>query len=230
MGGRGRDFLGGGGEQRGRTDESPIVWAGRNVAVTQNAMKVLGEENAKDAAEYIANAISFLTGSDDYTSLSIDDSASGSSYAHMRLFTGQMGINPKMYKDLSELKKIYDRDVESGFHPKGTGMTDVFVHEAAHRLDAIMARKNRLNKMTSTIVVPEAIQAVKDAMKQRGETPKTSEQIQRSLSGYGADYYKKYSGDHYVETFAEALADYNKNKNNANELSKEIVKRIQRYL
>ena len=230
MGGRGRDFLGGGGNNGGKTDNSQIVFAGRNVAITENAMKVLGEENAKDAIEYIANSMQFLTGREQFTALSIDDSASGNAYAHMRLFTGQMGINPKMYKNIKDVSELYESDVKSGWHPKGTGVTDVFVHESAHRIDVLLAQNNKMSTMASTKIVPEAIKAVQKAQKARGEKVQTSAEIQNSMSRYGGSYYSSHTGDKYVETFAEALADYNKNKGNAHPLSREIYRIMRDYL
>ena len=234
MGGRGTNYGGGGsagGGGKGRSDNTPIYLANNVVGVTEKVTKTMGEENTKDAIQYIQDAITFITGNPDFMTLSIDGTASGNSYAHMRLLSGQMGVNTDYFKkNLTDLAKTYAADVRSGFHPKNTGMTDVFVHEAAHHLDAILGQRNGLKitdkkMLMSSTIVPEAIRNLKKA----GVKGNTYE-IQKALSRYGADHYKSHTGDNYAETFAEAIADYNRNKSKANVLSREIYKVMQKYL
>lgn len=226
MGGRGAAFRGGGGSYNPKRDNSEVVLANNAVGVTEKVYNSLGEENVRDAIAYIQDAITFLTGDPDYMKLTIDASASGNAYAHMALFTGQMGVNTKFFKEnLEALSKQYARDVSAGFHPKNTGMTDVFVHEAAHRIDALIAQNKNMSTLASTVIVPEAIKNLR-AQGMKGN----SYAIQTQLSGYGASFYNNHTGDKYAETFAEALSDYNKNKGRANPLSREIARVMKKYM
>ncbi len=228
MGGRGTNFGKGGPVGKPpKQDNSPFVLAGTAATVTEKVVKAMGEENTKDAIQYIQDAITFLTGDPDYMELTIDGSASAGSYAHMYPFSGAMGLNTQYFKEnLSKLAETYRSDVAAGFHPKNTGMTDVFVHEMAHRLDAILGEKSGTQfGFISTKIVPEAIKN----LKARG-TAGNSYEIQNALSGYGASFYNGHTGDKYVETFAEAMADYNKNKKTANPLSQEIYRLAKAYM
>ena len=229
MGGRGQGRGGISGPQRGiKDDNSEVTFSNRTVTATENVVKALGEENLESMADYINGAIERVTGLDDFLTLNIVDGASGNTYAWMD-WNGTMGINGKLFKNVDKLSQTYVEDVLAGFHPKGTDFNDVAVHEAGHFLDRKLTQMlgNQLQdwERASTPIVRTAL----DNLKARGDN-RTYEQMQADLSGYGAQFYRGHTGNSFVETYAEAIADFGKNQDRANPLSREIVKLTREYL
>lgn len=238
MGGRGVSAFGGGGGRFGGggkvfIDDSGIGTSRGIASATNMIVGAFGSESIQKAIDYVTGAMENVTGRENYLGVSITGGATGEggTYAWMSPFSGEMGLNTDYFKyDSSHVEKTYANDVKSGFHPKGTSYKDVMVHEAAHRLDGVISQKmwdaGGPRTASSTQIVREAINNIKA---QRGGKGRALD-IQKSLSGYGARYYSSHTGDSYVETFAEAIADYHANGKNANPLSKQIVNITRQYI
>ena len=235
MGGRGVVSGGGGafgGGGKPFDDNSGVGISHGGASATNMIVGAYGSDAIQKAIDYVDSAMKNITGEDRYVTVQINGEATGSgAYAWMYPDLGIMGLNTNYLKyDTDYVSKSYDRDVAAGFHPKGTTYKDIMVHEAAHRLDGILTRKIAGNNVpqyrASTYIVKEAINEIK---KSRGGKGRAYD-IQKALSGYGANFYKNHTGNPYVETFAEAIADYNANGKNANPLSKQIARITQDYI
>lgn len=232
MGGRGVGRGGGSGRSSGRfvkDDNSQVTISTDNLTATENVVKALGEENVANISDYVNGAIKTVTGIDDYVQLNMIAGATGSAYAWMD-GTGTIGINDKLFKkNIETIRESYKDDVQAGFHPKNTDFNDIAVHEAGHYLDwkltQALGDQIPATDRVSTPIVRQALQNLKKRGDQRNFFL-----IQNSLSGYGADFYDNHTGNNFVETYAEAIADYGKNKGNANPLSIEIVRLTREYL
>lgn len=238
MGGRGVSAFGGGGgghtggAGKGIVDDSGIGTSRGIASATNMVVGAFGTDSIQKAIDYVGAAMNNITGRDNYVNVEITGSATGEggTYAWMSPLTGTMGLNTDYLKyDTAKVAKTYENDVAAGFHPKGTTYKDIMVHEAAHRLDGILSQKmnngNLLGPAASTRIVKEAW----NNMKANGAKG-TIMSAQQSLSGYGAGYYARHTGDKYIETFAEAIADYNANGSKANPLSREIASVTKKYV
>ena len=229
MGGRGAGRGAGGASGRGvKDDNSEVVFTTETMTATDNVVKAIGMENVQNIADYINGAIKTITNRDEFVTLNMIDGARGDTYAWMDS-AGTLGINGGLFSNTNELRQTYIEDVAAGFHPKGTNFNDIAVHEAGHYLDrkltAAMENDLRIWERASTPIVKQAL----DNLKANGDK-RTYFQIQNSLSGYGSRFYKNRSQNSFVETYAEAIADYGKNKGNANPLSREIVRITREYI
>lgn len=214
-----------------KEDNSQVILSNRTLTATENVVKALGEENVRNISDYVNGHIEAVTGIKDYVALNMIDGAKGDAYAWMN-YEGTMGINTGLFKkDIKDIKESYEYDVKLGYHPKNTTFNDIAVHEAGHYLDNKLTKALHKNGTLNTVyrasteIVRTALQNLNKAGDKR-----SFEKMQHDLSGYGAEYYNKYSINNFSETFAEAVADYGRNKGNANTLSKEIVKITREYL
>jgi len=177
-----------------------------------------------------------------YTSQTIG--ASTSYVAYLR----RVHISVNMFEDYDKLKKTYERDLQSGYHPINSTPEDIIVHETAHALDFYISAKrhgidelviddftkyNDLykswgNQTYAKEVVEKAVKQVNDNLKSENFPTKTEEELRKEISGYAAS--SKNGTIMYAETFAEALVDYLCNGDNASMLSIEMYKIIQEDL
>ena len=153
-----------------------------------------------------------------------------------------------MFEDYDKLKKTYERDLQTGYHPANSTPEDIIVHETAHALDFyISAQRYGIeelviddfskytelynswgNQTYAKEVVQKAVKQVNTNLKANNLPEKTEEELRREISGYAAS--SKNGTIMYAETFAEALVDYLSNGNNASSLSIEIYKIVQEDL
>ena len=151
-------------------------------------------------------------------------------------------INSNTFSDYDVVKKSYERDLTSKFHPKNSKPEDVIVHETAHALDYyIFTKKMNIenlviddtskygsmidswnNQTYSTQVVKEAVKRVNDKLRAEGKNARTEISLREEISGYAKQLY--------AETFAEAMVDYFVNKDNASPLSIEMYKIVEQDL
>lgn len=177
-----------------------------------------------------------------YTSQTIG--ASQNYVAYLR----RVHISVNMFEDYDKLKKTYERDLQSGYHPVNSTPEDIIVHETAHALDFyISAKKHGIeelviddfskytqlynswgNQTYAKEVVQKAVKKVNDNLKAKNLPTKTEEELRKEISGYAAS--TKNGTIMYAETFAEALVDYLCNGNNASLLSIEMYKIVQEDL
>jgi len=153
-----------------------------------------------------------------------------------------------LFSDYDKLKKTYERDLKSGFHPQNSTPEDIIVHETAHALDFyISAKKYHIdslviddfnkysefytiwaNQSYAKEVVLKAVEKVNANYQANNLPTKTEEELKLEISGYANIVNNGVVM--YAETFAEALVDYLSNGNNASDLSIEIYKIVQEDL
>jgi len=142
----------------------------------------------------------------------------------------RISFNPNYYKDIKKLKKVYDEDVSTGFHPRGTTYAISGVHELGHAVEAILVKKRNLdyNSTRATywndcIISKEIVsEAAKKAKKTLVGNGKKNFELKNSISGYALSDSS--------ECMAEAFSDYFTNKENASILSIEIMKIIKEMM
>lgn len=131
-----------------------------------------------------------------------------------------MQINRKFFDNEKTIQKQYEKDVEAGFHPKGTTYKDMGNHELGHVVMAeIIKSKYKDNKAiafdwNNEITTKEVI---KKSFNNLGISDKLTQDILRNNIS-------KYAVSNYSETIGEAFADYYANKEKAKTISKEIIK------
>lgn len=152
-------------------------------------------------------------------------------YASYSRGTGNIHVNRWYYDgEYQRIAKSYDKDVQAGFHPKGTNWKAIIAHETGHAIEDRIgdAYTSKLSPNTSfdtafkykfmgkgtADIVNRAVKNVKKSGVYGKGT--SAYQIKSKLSGY--------SLKNQSETFAEAIADYSQNGKNSNPLTLEIIK------
>lgn len=130
---------------------------------------------------------------------------------------GTLALN-KNYTDVQKMNNVYDKAVESGYHPSRgikTGVEAVTYHEMGHALTDSIASKMGVDNLdkASERVVNDAYKATKG----RGGTKAWAGKI----SGYAKESY--------AECVAEAVADYYCNGRNASANSRAIMSELRKY-
>lgn len=131
-----------------------------------------------------------------------------------------MEINRNIFNDEKRVKKLYNNDVKSGYHPKNSSYKDMGIHEAGHMvLNEILRKKysnmNALatdwnNNITSTRILNQAFKKCRISgtiNKRKAITDISNYAIEKDAS----------------ETIAESFVDYYANRNKAKDLSKAIL-------
>ena len=139
--------------------------------------------------------------------------------------------------NLEKLIKTYEKDLTKNFHPKGTTWEDIIVHEYGHVIEGYLgAKRAGINNPKWKMSTDEGRKAfgyfkshkiskeiVEEAFNNLGiKTNKEKYDIISNLS--------KYSTMGREEFFAEAFADAMSNGENAQDISKEIIKIIDREM
>ncbi len=131
-----------------------------------------------------------------------------------------MQINRKFFYSETTIQKQYEKDVEAGFHPKGTTYKDMGNHELGHMVTAEIIKsrykdgKAIIFDWNNEITTKEVI---KKSFNNLGISDKLTQDILRNNIS-------KYAVSNYSETIGEAFADYYTNKEKAKTISKEIIK------
>ena len=134
-------------------------------------------------------------------------------------------FNPGYYTTPGKLQKSIDDCVASGWWTKGTTGASIGEHEAAHGIEWFLDTHNpaytyRWEQIEAWNKCTEANTIVSQACKNIKKTPygkgKVNAELIKSISGYSTRTRS--------ETLAEAFADFYTNGENANPLSKEIVR------
>lgn len=131
-----------------------------------------------------------------------------------------MQINRKFFNNENTIQRQYEKDVKTGFHPKGTTYKDIGNHELGHAVMAeIIKSKYKDNKAIAFDWNNEitAKEIIKKSFDNLGISDKLTQDILRNNIS-------KYATSNYSETIGEAFADYYANKEKANTISKEIIK------
>lgn len=133
-------------------------------------------------------------------------------------FSGNVGINEKLFSNSRELDRIYDNSVQTGFHPgrgNKTGLQAVLAHELGHRINYIAGGSTWDNLDASADVI------VSRASKASGYNNKVR-QFRSAISGYA-------SQDN-AEAVAEAFADVYCNGSRAKRESRAVYNELRNYL
>ena len=131
-----------------------------------------------------------------------------------------MQINRNKFNDEKMTEKEYNRDLKSGFHPKGTTYKDMGIHELGHCVTYKIIRnkystpKQIANDWNKNITSKEIVEK---SFKNLGISDKLTKDILRKQIS-------NYTSIDYGETIGEAFADYYANGKNSKSLSKEIIK------
>lgn len=132
-----------------------------------------------------------------------------------------MYINKNTFYNDKVPKQLYEKDVKSHFHPRGTTYKDMTVHEAGHMaVIEIMKKLNHNNNNAiafdndNNITVNKILNKAFNKLSVNDIIEKNI--LIKNISGYA---YKKKG----QEIIAEAFADYYVNKNNSTLLSKTII-------
>lgn len=131
-----------------------------------------------------------------------------------------MQINRKFFNNEKTIQRQYEKDVKTGFHPKGTTYKDIGNHELGHAVMAeIIKYKYKDNKAIAFDWNNEitAKEIIKKSFNNLGISDKLTQDILRNNIS-------KYAVSNYSETIGEAFADYYANKEKSNTISKEIIK------
>ena len=62
-------------------------------------------------------------------------------YANCQMQFGNVNLNHKYFGNMPLIKRTYESDVRSGWHPKGTDYRSILYHELGHALDGVLSRE-----------------------------------------------------------------------------------------
>lgn len=152
-------------------------------------------------------------------------------------------LNAAKFKNRKKLLRDCERQVETGYWPKGSDITSIVVHELGHQLLNVIAMEQfgldtiyyiteeneeaysryvtdqlSMNQNVAKSVLEKAY----GIWKQKYHHTGTKEDFRSSISGYARGEQAD-GGISYTETFAEAVADVYLNKETAADASRAIV-------
>ncbi len=150
---------------------------------------------------------------------------SGASYAGTTV-DGEILLHPGVLTSPDAVRRSYERDVRSGYHPRGTGPENIIIHEMGHQIEAELlrrripgktpeARARRAEAWRSGVVASEIVSKALDRA-----APGWHRNPQLAADQIGR--ISRYAAADASETVAEAISDYYSNRRNARPLSKEI--------
>lgn len=151
----------------------------------------------------------------------IEHSSGGMAVEPQKDGTYTMYINKNKFYNEKIPRKLYEKDVETHFHPKGTTYKDMAIHEAGHMAVTEIIRKLNHNNNNAMVFDSENNITVNKILEKSFNKIGASDIIEKNILIKNiSDYAHKYKGQ---EIIAEAFADYYANKNNATLLSKTIL-------
>lgn len=135
-------------------------------------------------------------------------------------FEGTIEVSDK-FSDLDSLGSSYSRDVSSRWHPDGTAENTVTSHEAGHIVEAYLDKRNHSSypdRVRAWNKHREATRIIGEAAKRAKKTPDGKGKKNAELVAEVSRYAEKNRS----EAFAECVADYVANGENAKPLSREV--------
>ncbi|MFG6325577.1 MAG: minor capsid protein [Lachnospiraceae bacterium] len=133
---------------------------------------------------------------------------------------GGINVNERYFKDYTILEKLYNRDLQSGYHPKGTDWTAIITHELGHAIDDYLTNSLKLGgelrgkpRYVSSVLRPKVMSKCNLSV-QRSD-------IKEAVSEYAAKDAK--------EWFAECFAEYMKS-GNPRDVAKEFGSQLEELL
>ena len=127
---------------------------------------------------------------------------------------GKVQVNPNHFGDWATLSRSYERDVLSGWHPKGTTAESIVIHELGHAVDGLLAREGILGGRTSSGEYRYASSSLKGTIMRRAaklDPDIASElEIDRILKDNATvmHHVSQYAAKDAQEWFAECFAEY----------------------
>ena len=131
---------------------------------------------------------------------------------------GNFGINEKFF-DSARVDRAYDRNIESGFHPKRgnkSGTEALAAHEMGHAVTDEAARRAGLGDWQLDAVSNKIVGRAKSKL-----GAKSTSDVRKGISGYAQESNS--------EAVAEAFADVYCNGSNASAESKAVVAELDAY-
>ena len=216
FGGRGSDG-GGGGESLSEGSGKKVnvidtldVWSYRHNPKNQPYVDSINQ-SVKDMNEDFPGLMDFVSEVDTATLGGRDKTETLGFYGN-----GRVALNSN-YTNVDKMNTVYDKAVESGFHPSRgdkNGTQAVAYHEMGHALSDYIGSKNGMDiDQASKTIVERAYKATKG----KGGTKAWAGKI----SGYAQQ--------NYAECVAEAVCDYYCNGNKASSASKAIIKEMKNF-
>lgn len=131
-----------------------------------------------------------------------------------------MQINRKFFNNETAIQRQYEKDVNIGFHPKGTTYKDMGNHELGHAVMAEIIKSKHKDNTAIAFDWNNEITA-KEIIEKSFNNLEISDKLTQDIL---RNNISKYAVSNYSETIGEAFVDYYANKENAKSISKEIIK------
>jgi len=124
----------------------------------------------------------------------------GMTYAQCSFGLGHGGVtvNTKYFSDMEKLAKSYEKDLQAGFHPKGTDFSAIVMHELGHAIDDYLSYTEMVCGLLNNYR-PKIVSADLRPKVMRSCGLKVSD-IRNEVSGYATKDAQ--------EWFAECFAEY----------------------
>lgn len=163
---------------------------------------------------------------------------------------GDIIINTSTYKTQSSLDATVLHNVNTHYHPQGSGAKEFTSHEVGHLLNWILIKAavrsqaaaqvaaggaapsahqissaemaDWRHDYTATKLIDKAVKNITKKANRAGVQPATRDQLRQSVSGYAMD--------NDGETLAECVADYVANRGQAKRLSREVWRLLKKDL
>ena len=157
------------------------------------------------------------------------DLQDGDGYAGID-FRGNLYVNPEVMKDMQTATKAYERDLSTSYHPEGTDVSNVIIHEMGHAMEIALIHKKYPRNLTKQLSAWRNGDVANDVV---------ASAMDRAVPGWKADPRKaanaisdvsRYATQDASETIAEAVSDYRSNGRNAKPLSVAIWGELQNRL
>lgn len=149
---------------------------------------------------------------------------------------GKVQVNPNYYNNWSNVQQLYEHDIATGWHPKGTTAESIVTHEIGHAVDGLLAREGVLGGVAADGSYRCASSSMRNTIMKR--VAKKDPVIQQMFDVWGGkdgmgmavhDYVSEYATKNPQEWFAECFAEYITSANPrivSDEFGKELEKLV----
>ncbi|MBQ8094100.1 MAG: hypothetical protein IJ242_11070 [Clostridia bacterium] len=148
-----------------------------------------------------------------------------SSYAGTTV-DGEVLLHPGVLSSVQKTERLYQHDLDSGYHPAGTSYVNIVIHEMGHQIEgALIRRQIPGNDRESRVARADAWRSgtvAADLVGRALDRTAPGWQKNQKLAAAQVERISKYAAVDASETVAEAISDYYSNRRNASPLSKEI--------
>ena len=130
--------------------------------------------------------------------------------------TMKLAVSSYQYgKGFKSLEENYKRDLDAGFHPKGTTAKDIITHEYGHVYANIQTKNKFGVAANQTLGYQDRMSFISERRAKTWDTNVRNEAAKKlGISAYElADRISRYAKTNAAETFAEAFAEFNSSPN-----------------